>query len=212
MASAIAPYTWHFTMIFTWWVFHKRLRNRQVDDALCFSNSILNVASSDGASKIGEIVNTLKWLATYEDLTMIRFFLDGWYSTIFTGLCLNCSSLLYMVMVLATMALSSACSSRTRTSWVLVLAQSWDTLNKFESISERVRVYAYAFWTTSSGFFETSKLSEMLPPEHVWAIIPECSASIISTNLSGQPHFLCNAHRPCFPTVSNAFVKSVKTL
>ena len=55
-------------------------------------------------------------------------------------------------------------------------------------------------------------VSETSPPFLTFTIIPVCRLSIMVGNFSGHPYFLSSCYSPVLPTVSNAFVKSTKTI
>ena len=60
--------------------------------------------------------------------------------------------------------------------------------------------------------FVKANVSEPSPPFLTFTIIPICRLSIVVVNFSGHPYFLSSCHCPVLPTVSNAFVKSTKTI
>ena len=60
--------------------------------------------------------------------------------------------------------------------------------------------------------FVITNVSDISPPFLTFTIIPVCRLSIIVMNFSGHPYFLSSCHSPFLPTVSNAFVKSTKTI
>ena len=60
--------------------------------------------------------------------------------------------------------------------------------------------------------FVIANVSETSTPFLTFTIIPVCRLSIMVVNFSGHPYFLNSCHSPVFPTVSNAFVKSTKTI
>ena len=57
-----------------------------------------------------------------------------------------------------------------------------------------------------------AKVSQTSPPFLTFTIIPVCKFFIMVVNFSGHPYFLSSYHSPVLPTVSNAFVKSTKTI
>ena len=60
--------------------------------------------------------------------------------------------------------------------------------------------------------FVIANVSETSPPFIPFTIIPVCRLCIMVVNFSGHPYFLRSCHSPVLPTVSNAFVKSTKTI
>ena len=60
--------------------------------------------------------------------------------------------------------------------------------------------------------FVIANVSETSTPFLTFTIIPVCRLSLLVVNFSGHPYFLSSCHSPVLPTVSNAFVKSTKTL
>ena len=60
--------------------------------------------------------------------------------------------------------------------------------------------------------FVIANVSETSPPFLTFTIIPVCRLSIMVVNFSGHPYFLSSCHSQFLPTVSNAFVKSTKTI
>ena len=60
--------------------------------------------------------------------------------------------------------------------------------------------------------FVMANVSETSPLFLTSTIIPICRLSIMVVNFSGCPYFLSICHSPVLQTVSNAFVKSTKTI
>ena len=60
--------------------------------------------------------------------------------------------------------------------------------------------------------FVIANVSETSPPFLTFTIIPVGRLSIMVVNFSGHPYFLSSSHSPVLPTMSNAFVKSTKTI
>ena len=60
--------------------------------------------------------------------------------------------------------------------------------------------------------FVIANVSETSPSFLMFTINPVCRLSIIVVTFSGHPYFLSSCHSPVHPTVSNAFVKSTKTI
>ena len=60
--------------------------------------------------------------------------------------------------------------------------------------------------------FVKANVSKTSPPFLTFTIIPVCRLSIMVVNISGHPYFLSSCHCPVLPTVSNALVKSTKTI
>ena len=60
--------------------------------------------------------------------------------------------------------------------------------------------------------FVIANISETSPPFPTFTIIPVCRLYIMAVNFSGHPYFLSSCHSPVLPTVSNAFMKSTKTV
>ena len=60
--------------------------------------------------------------------------------------------------------------------------------------------------------FVIANVSETSPPFLTFTIILICRHSIMVVKFSGHPYFIRSCHSPVLPTVSNAFVKSTKTI
>ena len=60
--------------------------------------------------------------------------------------------------------------------------------------------------------FVITNVYETCPPFLTLTIIPVCRIYIMVGNFSGHPYFLSSCHSPGLPTMSNAFVKSIKTI
>ena len=60
--------------------------------------------------------------------------------------------------------------------------------------------------------FVTLHDSETYPQTLTFAIIPVCRALSIIVNFSGHPYFLSSCYWPVLPTISNALLKSTKTM
>ena len=60
--------------------------------------------------------------------------------------------------------------------------------------------------------FVIANVSETSPPFLTFTIIPVCRLSIMVVTFSEHPYFLNSCHSPVLPMVSNAFVKSTKTI